>query len=610
MKASMKLNIRQKLLIGFALLLAALVGVGGYAILQLNELEQTIKRTQGKEALLGRANSALWELRYSLPQYLAWADNPAGQQKLVAQQPGLWKVVEDNLKLYGESQGLSAEEATRHKALVAGFPAYKQRRAEWFDLVMQNRFEEAAEWRKKYTTPTGAATIKAFGDLLDITVKNDAIKRDKQFQALAVAKQVMAGVVGAAFLLGMLAAFVVVRSLTQPIKTLMSALARLTAGDYTARAHLGSQDELGRLGDALDKLLDERLEGLSKQAKESEQISNSVVEIMQAMGQVAATKDLSIQVPVTEDVTGAIGDAMNMLTSETAKVLGNVSHVSLNVSRATMEVKHNADTAMASASQGQQEVESAARELSQAALTLTEMAHMAGKANESAEAAVRTTRQALATVDKTVVGINESRDLIRETEKRIKRLGERSQEITQVVGLINSIAERTGILALNASMQATAAGDAGRGFAIVADEVKRMSENAREATREISTLVMSIQSETTETVLAMNNAITRVVDVSRLADQAGTEMMGTQQATDALASSVRTIAAASMEQARSGQTLQARAQTIQQATRDTTRQLTQQNEVTAKLVSYAQALVREVSVFKLPARLAADGRRS
>lgn len=602
----MKLNIRQKLLLGFALLLTALVAVGGYSVYQLSRLEQTIKHTQGKEALLGRANSALWELRYSLPQYLAWMDNPAGQQKLITSQPGLWKIVEDNLKLYGESEGLSAEEAARHKALVASFPAYKQRRAEWFDLVTHNRFEEAAEWRKKYTTPTGAATVKAFGELLDITVKSDAAKREMQFAELALAKQLMLGIVAAALFLGLVSAALVTRSMMRPINRLMSTLAKLTEGDYAARVKLDSQDELGRVGAALDRLLDERVEGLSRQAKESEQISNSVVEIMQAMGQVAATKDLSIVVPVTEDVTGAIGDAMNMLTSETAKVLSHVTSVSQDVSQASLEVKHSADTAMAAASQGQHEVESAARELSQAAVTLTEMARMAGQANESAEAAVRTTRQALATVDRTVSGINESRDLIRETEKRIKRLGERSQEITQVVSLINSIAERTGILALNASMQATAAGDAGRGFAIVADEVKRMSENAREATREISTLVLSIQSETSETVLAMNNAIARVVDVSRLADQAGTEMKGTQQATDALASSVRTIASASMEQARSGQTLQERAHTIQRATRDTTQQLSMQNEVTNKLVGYAQALVREVAVFKLPTRLAAE----
>jgi methyl-accepting chemotaxis protein len=258
----MKLNIRQKLLLGFALMLCALIGVGGYAVLQLDSLEQTIKRTQGKEALLGRANSALWALRYSLPQYLA-LDNPGARQKIIDEQPGLWKVVEDNLKIYGESQGLSPEEQVRHKALVGGFPAYKVRRKEWFDLVSANRFEEAAEWRKKYTTPTGAATIKAFGELLDITVKNDAIKRERQFEELALAKQVMAGVVGATLLLGVLAAVLVTRAFTQPIKKLMQALARLTAGDYSARAQLNSNDELGKLGSALDKLLDERLEGLS-----------------------------------------------------------------------------------------------------------------------------------------------------------------------------------------------------------------------------------------------------------------------------------------------------------------------------------------------------------
>jgi methyl-accepting chemotaxis protein len=260
----------------------------------------------------------------------------------------------------------------------------------------------------------------------------------------------------------------------------------------------------------------------------------------------------------------------------------------------------SSDVAAAAATRSQSEAESAAGELSQAADTLNQLAQLAQKANDSAELAVRTTRQALSTVDKTVSGINESRDLIRETEKRIKRLGERSQEISQAVGLINSIAERTGILALNAAMQATAAGEAGRGFAIVADEVKRLSENAREATREITTLVSSIQSETSETVLAMNNAISQVVDTSRLADQAGSEMKGTQQATDDLAANVRNIATTSVNQARAGQTLQARGQAIQDSSRETTRQMTEQNQLTAKLLGYAEDLVREVNVFKLP----------
>ncbi|MGB4115561.1 MAG: methyl-accepting chemotaxis protein [Polaromonas sp.] len=406
--------------------------------------------------------------------------------------------------------------------------------------------------------------------------------------------------IGALLVLG--AVLLVFRSVTGKLAQMNGALVKLNAGDYTARVNLKSNDELGQVSNAFDKLLDDRLEALAQGARENEQLNNSVVDIIQSVAQVAGSKDLSIRVPVTEDVTGAIGDAMNMLTSETAKVMGKVTDVSNDVSSATTSLKLSSDAAMTAATTGQAEVEAAALELSKTSNTLNQMSIVAQKANESAEAAVRTTRQALATVDKTVSGITESRDLIRETEKRIKRLGERSQEISQAVGLINSIAERTGLLALNASMQATVAGEAGRGFALVAEEVKRLSENAREATREISTLVSAIQSETSETVLAMNNAITQIVDTSRLADQAGNEMKGTQQATEDLAGNVRAIAATSIEQAQAGQSLQVRSIAIQTASRETSRQLTTQAKDTEKLVEAASALLREVSVFKLPRR--------
>ncbi len=601
----MNLNIRQKLLAGFAVVLAALLAVGAFAYAQISALEETIRLTQGKEAFLGRAQSALWELRYGFPQFLVLTDDE-NRRKIVGAEPGLYQRLEENLKAFGEAPGLTAAEVEGHKATTAAWDAYKSRRAPWFTLIAAGKTEEAAAWRAQYTTPLGAATVKAFGQLIDTTSKSDAERRQAQAQQAERARTIMLLLGLLAAVLGLGAAVLTVRAMVNPMAQLQAVLQRLRSGDYGARAQLAGRDELGDIGRALDGLLDERLENLNRQAQESEQISNSVVEIMQAVGQVATNKDLSIRVPVTEDVTGAIGDAMNLLTTETAKVLGTVTEVSNDVSAASLQVKQSADSAISAASQSQVEVESAARELSQAAQTLTELSQMAQRANDSAELAVRTTREALATVDRTVSGINESRDLIRETEKRIKRLGERSQEITQVVGLINSVAERTGILALNASMQATAAGEAGRGFAIVADEVKRLSENAREATREIATLVSSIQSETSETVLAMNNAIAQVVDVSKLADQAGAQMKGTQQATDDLAANVRGIAATSLEQARAGQKLQTRAEVIQQSSRDTTRQLSAQGEVTNRLVSYAQDLVREVSVFKLPRRRTAE----
>jgi methyl-accepting chemotaxis protein len=415
-------------------------------------------------------------------------------------------------------------------------------------------------------------------------------------------RNVLVGTIVLGSLLVLFAALGVYRSVTSKLAQMNGALEKLNAGDYTARVKLTSNDELSQVGNAFDKLLDDRLEALAAGAKENDQLNNSVVEIIQSVAQVAGSKDLSIRVPVTEDITGAIGDAMNLLTSETAKVMGRVSDVSRDVSGASNSLKMSSDAAMATATTGQAEVEATVLELSNTSNILTQMSQVAQKANDAAETAVRTTRQALATVDKTVTGITESRDLIRETEKRIKRLGERSQEISQAVGLINSIAERTGLLALNASMQATVAGEAGRGFALVAEEVKRLSENAREATREISTLVSAIQSETSETVLAMNNAITQIVDTSRLADQAGSEMKGTEQATQDLANNVRAIASSSIEQAQVGQALQVRAVSIQSASRETSRQLSAQAKDTERLVEAAASLLREVSVFKLPAR--------
>ena len=595
----MNFNIRQKLFAGFATLIVALLVVGGYSYQQINKLERVIAESQAEEVFVGHAQSALWELRYGFPQFLVLTD-AENRKKIIDSEPRLYKVLEDNLKSYSESPGLTPVQIASHKKTVDAWNAYKERRAPWFALISDNKTEEAAAFRAQYTTPLGAATVKSMNDLIDITDKEDAAQRVEVTKAVDQSKTLLLIVAAVAIVLGMIAAFLVLRSILSPIALLQTALGKLTAGDYTARAKLTTKDELGQVGNALDMLLDQRLEGLSNQAKEADQISNSVVEIMQAVGQVATNKDLSIQVPVTADVTGAIGDAMNMLTRETSKVLRNVTDVSNDVASASQSVKLGSDTMMTANTASQTEVESAARELSQAATALTQLSQMAQKANESAELAVRSTRQALATVDKTVKGINESRDVIRETEKRIKRLGERSQEISQVVGIINSIAERTGLLALNASMQATAAGEAGRGFALVAEEVKRLSENARDATREITTLVSSIQSETSETVLAMNSAITQVVDLSRLADQAGTEMKGTQQATEDLAANVRNIAATSVEQAHAGQTLQARAVTIQQSSREATRQLTAQNDVTNKLAAYAQDLLREVGVFKLP----------
>jgi methyl-accepting chemotaxis protein len=197
----------------------------------------------------------------------------------------------------------------------------------------------------------------------------------------------------------------------------------------------------------------------------------------------------------------------------------------------------------------------------------------------------------------TVEGITTIRDTIRETEKRIKRLGERSQEIGGVVNLINGIAERTHILAISASMHAASAGEAGRGFAVVANEVQKLAENAREATLKITGLVNNIQLETADTVTTMNDAISQVVRGTTLAQQAGSE---TRDTTANLVQLVRRIADSSKAQAQTSLQLRERALQIQQSTEHTYEQLQEQGVQTDRLVGYSEDLVKSVGVFTLP----------
>ena len=248
----------------------------------------------------------------------------------------------------------------------------------------------------------------------------------------------------------------------------------------------------------------------------------------------------------------------------------------------------------------QQEIERTAAELERASLRLVEISRLAARCNEAAEHASHTTQNAMQTVSNSLRGMNDIRDAIQETGKRMKRLGERSNEITGIVDIINTIAERTHVLALNASMQAAAAGDAGRGFAVVAEEVQRLAENARESTSQISDLVRNIQVDTNDTISTMDRTIAQVVEGTRLAEAAGQQMAENHKTTSELVDAVRQIAASSQEQAKISTDLRERAQTVVERTRATAQELVEQLRQTRNLVAYAKNLLTSVQVFKLP----------
>ena len=396
-------------------------------------------------------------------------------------------------------------------------------------------------------------------------------------------------------------AFSIIRRVNRDIQNLNGVVEKLNGGEFDARCAItpNKKDELNRLGGALNELLDQRIDALQVASKENEHVNNSVIEIMTAVAQLAQ-RDLNVKVPVSEDITGAVSDAINMMTNSTTKALREVSAISAQVSDSSGRVRQRADTVLKLADETSNQANAASAELSTTANALQQIGEQALNAGLEAERALTKTGDALAVVRETVAGISISRDQIRETEKRVKRLAERSQEISSAVSIIGKISERTSVLALNASMQAVAAGEAGRGFAAVADEVKRLAESAREATQQIAGLVSAIQSDTTETLQAMNGTIAQVVDITKLADRAGTQMNDTREATEALVISVRSISIATQSQGEASQRLLARAYDLISASQRTLEEMEQQRGDTEHLSDSASALVRTVSEFRLP----------
>ncbi len=398
---------------------------------------------------------------------------------------------------------------------------------------------------------------------------------------------------------GALFGFLVSILFSRPINHLETVVTKVSKGDFNARSEIKTNDELETLGKAFNGLLDERLTQLAKAERENEMLNNSIIELLKASFQLSQ-RDLTVQVPVTEDVTGPLADAINQMATETSKVLLNVRNITEDVERSSHQVKEQSDNVNEVAEAERTVVATTMSELAAASEAMNKIAEVAQSCNEIAAEATRSTQVALETVTGTVNGMGEIRETIHETEKRIKRLGERSQEISGIVDIINNIAERTHVLALNASMQAAAAGEAGRGFSVVADEVQRLAESSRNATSQISALVKNIQVETNDTIATMDKTIGQVVDGSRLAERAGEQMKDTQDTTANLVKVVEQITIASQQQARISNELREHALSIQTSSEETGRQLEEQSIQTDNLVAFSQQLIESIRVFKLP----------
>jgi len=325
----------------------------------------------------------------------------------------------------------------------------------------------------------------------------------------------------------------------------------------------------------------------------------AILRLLDEMGSLAEG-DLTVKATVTEDITGAIADSINFAVEALRSLVTTINETAVQVAAAAQETQATAMHLAEAAEHQAQQITSASAAINEIAVSIDEVSRNSAESADVAQRSVQIAGKGAAIVRQTIQGMDNIRDQIQETAKRIKRLGESSQEIGSIVELINDIAEQTNILALNAAIQAASAGEAGRGFAVVADEVQRLAERASNATKRIETLVQTIQSDTNEAVSSMEQTTAEVVAGARLAEDAGLALGEIEKVSNDLADLIQNISQAARQQSAAATNISATMNVIQEITTQTSVGASQTAESIGNLAQLAADLRRSVADFKLP----------
>ena len=326
----------------------------------------------------------------------------------------------------------------------------------------------------------------------------------------------------------------------------------------------------------------------------------AIMRLLDEMGSLAEG-DLTVKATVTEDMTGAIADSINFAVEQLRSLVQTINDTSVQVASSAQETQATAMHLAEAAEHQAQQINTATNRINEIAVSINQVSKNSAESAEVAQRSVELSTKGAGVVRQTIVGMDSIRGQIQETSKRIKRLGESSQEIGSIVELINDISEQTNILALNAAIQAASAGEAGRGFAVVADEVQRLAERTSNATKRIEALVQTIQSDTNEAVSSMEQTTSEVVAGARLAEDAGTALGEIEHVSNTLASLIRGISSAAQQQSAAATDITQTMTTIQSITAQTSQGANQTAESIGNLAQLAADLRRSVADFKLPA---------
>ncbi|MEX1238025.1 MAG: methyl-accepting chemotaxis protein [Pseudomonadales bacterium] len=343
----------------------------------------------------------------------------------------------------------------------------------------------------------------------------------------------------------------------------------------------------------------EASQSVQESAVQNEQNQAAILQLLDELADLA-DGDLRVQATVTESFTGAIADSINFSIDQMRGLVAKINETSGQVSAAAEETKSSVSQLSDASQQQSKEISDVSEAVNEMAVSIDQVSYNAAESSSVAEKSVDIASKGAVVVQNTIDGMDKIRGQIQETAKRIKRLGESSQEIGDIVSLINDIADQTNILSLNAAIQASMAGDAGKGFAVVADEVQRLAERSGAAAKQISALVKTIQSDTNEAVTSMEQTTSEVVQGTRLAQDAGVALGEIEGVSKSLAEIIENISDAARQQAASAGKISNTMKSIQEITSQTTEGTRSTVIAVGNLADMTNELRSSVTGFKLP----------
>ncbi len=376
---------------------------------------------------------------------------------------------------------------------------------------------------------------------------------------------------------------------------LLSALALALGGFGFQRRYVREQTDRAATAEG-QRQTAEREQQEAKRVNDANQAA--ILRLMNEL-QAVAEGDLTQQATVTEDITGAIADSVNYTVEELRTLVSQVQGTVGRVTDTTQQVEATSTELLAASSEQLREIRDTGESVLQMAGRINDVSGQAQETAAVARQSLEAAESGLRAVQNTIGGMNSIRDQIQETSKRIKRLGESSQEIGEITELISDITEQTNVLALNAAIQAASAGEAGRGFSVVAEEVQRLAERSGDATRQIAALVKTIQTDTQDAVGAMERSTQGVVEGTRLTDAAGSALGDIDRVTRQLSELIANISNQALSEAQSANVVAANIQHIFAVTEQTGEGTRSTAQMVRELSRTAEELKQSVARFKI-----------